>query len=404
MIAVGCVLLAFGLLLGGQFLGMGDAAWPVLALLMFGSLGTASVARIVRLRNAPLDERNQTQGVVIALFATFALALLSVVSGFAVNLRGFSAAMWLIGLHAPVIIAALLPLAVNWAVRRHGLWEGETQLSRLRLARLRATGVLVAAACLFGLGLPLSLAARMPQPAPLLPAVRPVPVIVDTDLSHDDILAISMLLRHPSVRVQAVLISGTGEVRCRAGVRNARALLALAGREDIPVACGRETPLGGRHAFPTAWRDRADGLYGLTLPGGHPRSACRSLRSELLLAAVNASPTKPVVLTLGPLTNVAEALQTEPALSNKLTAVFVMGGAVGVAGNIAAAGESIENSTAEWNIWADPRAPPTSSSPRAPTSFSCHSTRHAMCPRRWSSSIPSKPTGKQPSPISITNS
>ena len=51
-----------------------------------------------------------------------------------------------------------------------------------------------------------------------------------------------MLLRDPGVDVLAVTVAGTGEVRCPAGLRNARRLVAAFGRSDIPVACGRDNP------------------------------------------------------------------------------------------------------------------------------------------------------------------
>ena len=133
---------------------------------------------------------------------------------------------------------------------RRDLWGGE-ECSKSRVLRLAAVSaglaVVLAAGVPFGLSLG---TARADAATTVLPAMRPVPLIVDTDLAHDDILALLFLTRHPSVNLQAVTVSGTGEVRCAAGVRNALASLDAIGEGDIPVACGRETPLVGTHAFP----------------------------------------------------------------------------------------------------------------------------------------------------------
>ena len=71
------------------------------------------------------------------------------------------------------------------------------------------------------------------------PAAAPTPVVVDTDMSTDDVLALLYLLGRRDVDVRAVAVSGTGIADCPAGARNAQALLASAGRGDLPVGCGR---------------------------------------------------------------------------------------------------------------------------------------------------------------------
>src|SRR5215467_11521003 len=90
--------------------------------------------------------------------------------------------------------------------------------------------------------------------------------VVDTDMAADDWMALLYLLRRPDVAVKAITVSGTGEAHCAPGVRHALDLVAFANRAMIPVACGRDTPLQGRHAFPTSWRADVDSLLGLTLP------------------------------------------------------------------------------------------------------------------------------------------
>lgn len=180
------------------------------------------------------------------------------------------------------------------------------------------------------------------------------PVVIDTDMAADDWLAILYLLGRSDVDVRAITVTGAGEAHCSAGTRNALNLIALAGRPDIPVACGRETPLAGDHAFPTAWRERVDRLLGLTLPESSQEASDKSA-VELLTQIIQGSPQKVHLITLGPLTNVGEALEAEPALVMNLEMITVMGGAVEVPGNVGSS-SNIENEVADWNIYVDPRA------------------------------------------------
>ncbi len=190
--------------------------------------------------------------------------------------------------------------------------------------------------------------------APQAVATDAQPVVIDTDMAADDWLAILYLLSRSDVDVQAITVTGTGEAHCPAGTRNALNLVALAGRPDIPVACGRETPLAGDHAFPTAWRDRADGLLGLTLPE-NSREPSGESAVDLLTRIIRASAQKVHLITLGPLTNVGELLQAEPGLVANLAMITVMDGAIEVPGNIAPSSD-IDNEVAGWNFYCDPRA------------------------------------------------
>jgi inosine-uridine nucleoside N-ribohydrolase len=172
-------------------------------------------------------------------------------------------------------------------------------------------------------------------------------VVVDTDLAVDDLVALTFLLTSTDVDVRAVTVSGTGEVRCPQGLRVVASLLALTGDEELPVACGRSTPLAGHHAFPAEWRDLADGGWGMDLsetatPDTH------LLATDLLGTTLRQGGV--TLLTLGPLTNVAESFRADPGLAGQVASLVVMGGAVDVAGNVSG------SSTAEWNMYVDPTA------------------------------------------------
>jgi len=209
----------------------------------------------------------------------------------------------------------------------------------------------------FGLMLVLTACGIQPTPqvtpTPVTGTARPV--IIDTDMAADDWMAILYLLNRPDVSVTAITVSGTGEAHCEPGIQNAMSLAALAGQPDIPVSCGRTTPLQGDHAFPSDWRTRVDTLAGLTLPG-NPAAPAPQSAVDLLTAKTISMPDKVTIIALGPLTNLAEALQAAPEIKENVEMVYIMGGAVDVPGNVGSSHAGIDNSAADWNIYVDPRA------------------------------------------------
>ena len=112
-----------------------------------------------------------------------------------------------------------------------------------------------------------------------------------------------------------------------------------------PSPVGRETPLQGSNAFPQEWRDAADDLSMVDLPDAvgdpDPRSA-----PELLIDTLDGDAT---LITLGPLTNVAEAPRVDPGLADRVPEMISMAGAIDVGGNTPAG-------VAEYNVWVDPVA------------------------------------------------
>lgn len=185
--------------------------------------------------------------------------------------------------------------------------------------------------------------------------VAPRPLLIDTDMGLDDWLAILYLLKRPEVEIQALTVTGTGLAHAQAGAHNALGLVALGGQPGIPVAVGRETPLACDHVFPDEWRSGVDTVMGLTLPENpNPLSARSAV--ELIIQVIQLSPSPITILALGPLTNLAEALHAQPNLKGNIAAIYYMGGAIDVEGNIASSNVGIDNPHAEWNIYADPHA------------------------------------------------
>ncbi|MCA0455553.1 MAG: nucleoside hydrolase [Chloroflexi bacterium] len=182
-------------------------------------------------------------------------------------------------------------------------------------------------------------------------AQEPRAVIVDTDMTSDDFMALLYLFNNPDFSVKAITVTGTGFSFCDAGVEAALGLLALTAYGDVPVSCWQETPLlGGDSPVPAEWRTTVETVESWGLPEGGEPSTMNAV--ELFTATVNEAATPIEVLALGPLTNLAAAFNETPALVEKISHITIMGGAVDAPGSSV----SEENTTAEWNIYCDPPA------------------------------------------------
>lgn len=147
----------------------------------------------------------------------------------------------------------------------------------------------------------------------------PFPVFVDTDIGDDidDALALALLVCSPEVRVVGVS-TVFGDTALRA--RLATYLLQTYGYPDVPVAAGQEQPMQLRH--------QPSGVcQAIALPNDQRVSLSPLSGSELLIQTARGYPGELTLLCLGPLTNVALALQKEPRLGSLLRQIFFMGGA-----------------------------------------------------------------------------
>jgi inosine-uridine nucleoside N-ribohydrolase len=182
-------------------------------------------------------------------------------------------------------------------------------------------------------------------------AAAPISLVVDYSPTVSDVTALLALTQDPDVDLLAVTLPGTGESHCADGVPNTLALLALVGLHDVPVACGADVPLGPATDWPESWREAADALAGAGLEPD-PEAAPNGGRGDAvdLIARVVAEHANPVtILALGPLTNLALAVERHPEIVTGVATLYTMGGAIDVAGNA-------PNGTAEWNYAADPTA------------------------------------------------
>jgi pyrimidine-specific ribonucleoside hydrolase len=180
-------------------------------------------------------------------------------------------------------------------------------------------------------------------------------LIIDTDAGSDDILAIAYLLSHSSVHIDAITIAN-GLAHVDAGARNLVKLVAVSGRPNLPVFAGRPTPLAGNAEFPREWRKLADDLPGVKLPSSS-RPPAQKTAADYLIEHLKDKKHVIRILALGPLTNLAEALQREPSIAHSIQEIVIMGGAIQVPGNLGDGGVfQTNNKTAEWNIFVDPLA------------------------------------------------
>jgi purine nucleosidase len=167
--------------------------------------------------------------------------------------------------------------------------------------------------------------------------------LIDTDVASDDAVALIMALRAPDVEVVAIT-TVAGNVDVDQATRNALYTVELCGA-DVPVFRGTEKPLQRDHEN-AAWFHGQDGLgdHGYPAP---PRNEEKLHAVDAMIEAIEANPGI-VVVTLGPLTNVALALTRQPGIAARVGRCVVMGGAPCCEGNVTPA--------AEYNIWVDPEA------------------------------------------------
>jgi purine nucleosidase len=167
--------------------------------------------------------------------------------------------------------------------------------------------------------------------------------LIDTDTASDDAVALIMALRAPDVRVLAIT-TVAGNVPVQQATQNALYTVELCGA-GVPVYAGADKPLLRAYQNAT-WFHGRDGLGDHNYPAAR-QSPASAHAVDTIIEVVEANPGI-VVVTLGPLTNVALALARKPTIAAKVGRLVLMGGAPCCEGNVTPA--------AEYNIWVDPEA------------------------------------------------
>lgn len=177
------------------------------------------------------------------------------------------------------------------------------------------------------------------------PAPTARKIILDADPGHDD--AVAMLLAHADPRIELLAVTTIGGNQTLEKVtRNALGILTLLGATDVPVAAGCTRPLV-REMRVAADIHGESGLDGVELPPSAITLDSRHAVGLIIDTVMSHAPGEVTIVPTGPLTNIALAARTQPAIVERVREVVLMGGGVHV-GNATA--------VAEFNILVDPEA------------------------------------------------
>jgi len=184
---------------------------------------------------------------------------------------------------------------------------------RLRMRSIAALAALVLLLPLVAIALHVSAAPAKARPTQTV-EVGPQHVIIDTDIGDDidDAFAVSLALNSPEFQIDGIT-TAWGDTHLRARLVNR--LLAQAGRRDIPVGEGIVTH-SKVHFTQALW---AEG-------GAEPKQHVDAV--DFLLRQIAAHPGDITLITIAPLTNIAAAIDRDPATFRKLQRIVMMGGSI----------------------------------------------------------------------------
>ncbi|SEJ62536.1 nucleoside hydrolase [Demequina mangrovi] len=177
-----------------------------------------------------------------------------------------------------------------------------------------------------------------------LPTGRRVPLVIDTDTASDDCFALLLALLDPRADLRAITIA-QGNVSFDQQVHNAFLTLEVAGRVgEVPVHLGeREALAGGWIGAEDVHGDGVGGQRRTNDAQADPEHAV-----DALLRLTREAPGELSIVAIGPLTNLARAVERDAGFAGRVRELIVMGGSLDGVGNITPA--------AEYNIYADPEA------------------------------------------------
>lgn len=173
-----------------------------------------------------------------------------------------------------------------------------------------------------------------------------IPIVIDCDPGQDDAVMLFLALASEELNILGIT-TVAGNVPLNLTQRNARIMCDLAGRKDIPVYAGCEKPM--RRELVTA-----EHVHGRTGIDGveicEPETPLQDTHAvEFLIETLrSAEPDSITLVPVGPLTNIAQAIERAPEILPNIHQIVLMGGAMREAGNISA--------SAEFNIYVDPEA------------------------------------------------
>lgn len=186
--------------------------------------------------------------------------------------------------------------------------------------------------------------------------MKKIPVIIDTDGGIDDALAILMALNSPEIEIKAITVVA-GNKDLRKAALNIKRVVEIADPVVVPpIVMGASAPLK-RVLVESGEVHGEDGLGNLAQysdPNGErvypdmDLSGIAENAVDVLIEEVDKNANELIIVTIGPMTNVATAIRKAPETMKKVKKIISMGGAFRVPGNTTAA--------AEFNIYVDPEA------------------------------------------------
>lgn len=181
-------------------------------------------------------------------------------------------------------------------------------------------------------------------------------ILIDTDPGVDDALALLLALRSPELKIEAIT-TVSGNVHVDQATQNLLRIFNLLELLEYPIiAQGEADPLVKElvKAEHVHGDDGLGNISNLTNENGcqrYPLADCKITPMsgvDLILEMVDRYPNELIIVALGPLTNIAKAIQKEPDCMQKLQGIVMMGGAFTEYGNV--------TTTAEFNVYVDPHA------------------------------------------------
>ena len=187
-----------------------------------------------------------------------------------------------------------------------------------------------------------------------VPVPHKIPIIADDDGDPSGTSALLYLLIQPTVDVKAASIC-YGEAHPAIYIQHIGRMLDDFGFTNIQLGEGLDGNLSGVEGFPEWIREQAGNFWDMPIPNAEKTYPVQD-SADLIISIIKNSPEPVTLFFSGPLTSLAQALRIDPEIRENIGALYMMGGAVYVPGNITAIIPDSSNNVAEWNIYADPQA------------------------------------------------
>ncbi|MDH5619964.1 MAG: nucleoside hydrolase [Gammaproteobacteria bacterium] len=177
--------------------------------------------------------------------------------------------------------------------------------------------------------------------------MAPRKVIIDCDPGQDDAVALFLAMASPAELDVLGITTVAGNVPLELTQRNARMMCDIAGRTDLPVYAGCEKPLV-RDAITAEYIHGATGIDGIDVFEPETPLQAQHAVDFIVETLRNAETASVTLIPTGPMTNIAAAIQRDPAILDAVERIVSMGGAMREGGN--------RSPSAEFNVLVDPHA------------------------------------------------